>query len=47
VLSYSRLTNGLSPSEIEVDRKVLSDIPINYPVVFAALAAAAQVALAS
>jgi large subunit ribosomal protein L20 len=46
-LSYSRLINGLSRAEIEVDRKVLADIAIHDPEGFAALAAAAQEALAS
>ena len=44
-LSYSRLMNGLSRAQIEVDRKVLSDIAIFDAEGFAALAAVAKEAL--
>ena len=44
-LSYSRLVNGLSLAEIEVDRKILADIAVHDPEGFAALAAAAKKAL--
>ena len=45
-LSYSRLMNGLSLAEIEVDRKILADIAVHDQEGFAALAAAAKEALA-
>jgi large subunit ribosomal protein L20 len=44
-LSYSRLIHGLSLADIEVDRKVLSDIAVHDPEAFAAIAAAAKAAL--
>jgi large subunit ribosomal protein L20 len=44
-LSYSRLMNGLSLAEIEVDRKILADIAVHDQEGFAALAAAAKEAL--
>ena len=44
-LSYSRLINGLNKAEIEVDRKVLSDIAIHDPEAFGAIAAAAKAGL--
>ena len=44
-LSYSRLINGLKKAEIEVDRKVLSDIAIHDPEAFGAIADAAKAAL--
>jgi large subunit ribosomal protein L20 len=46
-LSYSRLINGLSLAEIEVDRKVLADIAVFDQEGFAALAAVAKEALAA
>lgn len=46
-LSYSRLMNGLSLAQIEVDRKVLADIAVHDSEGFAALAAAAKEALAA
>ena len=46
-LSYSRLINGLSIAEIEVDRKVLADMAVHDAEGFAALVAAAKEALAA
>ena len=46
-LSYSRLINGLSLAEIEVDRKILADIAVHDQEGFAALVAAAKEALAA
>ena len=46
-LSYSRLMNGLSLAQIEVDRKVLADIAVHDQEGFAALVAAAKEALAA
>ena len=37
-LSYSRMMNGLSRAEIEIDRKVLADLAIHDAAGFAALA---------
>jgi large subunit ribosomal protein L20 len=45
-LTYGRLIDGLSKAGIEVDRKVLSDLAINEPAAFAALAEQAKRALA-
>ena len=36
-ISYSRLINGLSVAGIQIDRKVLSDMAINYMPAFAKL----------
>ncbi len=44
-LSYSRFINGLKRADIEVDRKVLSDIAVYDQEAFAALAGAAKAAL--
>ncbi len=44
-LSYSVFMNGLKMAGIEVDRKVLSDIAINDPAAFQALAEKARSAL--
>jgi large subunit ribosomal protein L20 len=46
-LSYSRLINGLTLAEIEVDRKVLADIAVRDPEAFGAIAAQAKAALAN
>ena len=46
-LSYSKLMNGLSRAQIEVDRKVLADIAVFDQEGFAALAAVAKEALAA
>lgn|SRR6476620_8096463 len=44
-MSYSVFMNGLKKAGIEVDRKVLSDIAINDPAAFQALAEKARSAL--
>ena len=41
-LSYSRFMYGLKQAEIGLDRKVLSDMAINYPEGFASLAELAK-----
>jgi large subunit ribosomal protein L20 len=46
-LSYSRLIHGLNLAEIEIDRKVLSDIAVHDQAAFAAIAEAAKEALAT
>ena len=46
-LSYSRLMNGLSLAQIDVDRKVLADIAVHDLEGFNALVAAAKEALAA
>jgi large subunit ribosomal protein L20 len=46
-LTYSTLINGLKLANIELDRKVLSDIAIHNPDDFQAIAAQAQKALAA
>ncbi|MEM1296672.1 MAG: 50S ribosomal protein L20 [Verrucomicrobiota bacterium] len=43
--TYSRLIEGLVAAEIEIDRKVLSDMAIHYPSGFKAVAEAAHDAL--
>jgi large subunit ribosomal protein L20 len=45
-MSYSRLINGMSRAEMEVDRKVLADIAVHDPEAFGAIAAQAKAALA-
>lgn len=45
-LSYSRLINGLHRAEIDIDRKVLSDIAVHDPEAFGAIAAQAKANLA-
>lgn len=45
-LTYSQFMHGLKLSNIELDRKVLSDIAIREPEQFAAIAKTAQAALA-
>jgi large subunit ribosomal protein L20 len=45
-LTYGRMIDGLSKAGIEVDRKVLSDLAVNEPAAFAALAEQAKGALA-
>lgn len=45
-LTYGRFIDGLRKAEIEVDRKVLSDIAIHEPEAFKALVDKAQAALA-
>jgi len=46
-LSYSRLIDGLSRANIQLDRKVLADMAVNDEVAFAALAERAKTALAA
>ncbi|MDE0756228.1 MAG: 50S ribosomal protein L20 [Woeseiaceae bacterium] len=46
-MSYSRLINGLSLAEIEVDRKVLADLAVCDPDAFGAIAEQAKAALAA
>ncbi len=36
-LSYSRLIHGLKKSRVELDRKVLADLAVNFPNAFAAI----------
>jgi large subunit ribosomal protein L20 len=45
-MSYSKLINGMNRAEMEIDRKVLSDIAIHDPEAFGAIAAHAKAALA-
>ncbi|MCI6938693.1 MAG: 50S ribosomal protein L20, partial [Succinatimonas hippei] len=44
-LSYSQLINGLKKANIEIDRKVLSDLAINDKEAFKAIAMQAKAAL--
>ena len=46
-LSYSRMINGLNLANIEIDRKMLSDLAMNDKPAFAALAEKAKAALSS
>lgn len=46
-MSYSRLMNGLSKAEIEIDRKVLADLAVHDMVAFGAIAEKAKQALAA
>src|SRR5699024_5678455 len=46
-LSYSRLINGLTRAEVEVDRKMLADIAVYDKAGFEALAEKAKTALSS
>ena len=46
-LSYSRFMNGLSRAEIELDRRVLSELAIHNPEAFKALAEQAKAGLAT
>ena len=45
-LSYSRLIDGLNKANVEVDRKVLSDIAVHDPAAFGAIAEQAKTGLA-
>ena len=45
-LSYSRLINGLTRANIEVDRKVLADLAVHDMTAFAAIAEKAKASLA-
>jgi len=44
-LSYSRLIDGLAKADIQIDRKVLSDMAIHEPAAFEAVCGQAKVAL--
>lgn len=44
-LTYGRFIDGLSKADIEIDRKVLSDLAIHQPVAFSELVAMAKKAL--
>jgi large subunit ribosomal protein L20 len=44
-ISYSRFINGLKKAGIELDRKILADLAMNEPEVFAAVVQKAKVAL--
>jgi large subunit ribosomal protein L20 len=46
-LTYSRFIDGLAKSGVVVDRKVLSDLAINEPAAFQAIAEKAKAALAA
>ncbi len=46
-LSYSRMINGLKKANIEIDRKVLSDMAITDKPAFAAIAEQAKAALSA
>ena len=46
-LSYSRLINGLSKADVEIDRKVLADLAVHDKTAFSALADKAKEALAA
>ncbi|MDY6322312.1 MAG: 50S ribosomal protein L20 [Succinivibrio sp.] len=46
-LSYSQLINGLHKANIEIDRKVLSDLAVNDKTAFEAIAAKAKEALSA
>jgi len=46
-ISYSRFMNGLKRANVELDRKVLSDIATTDPQAFSRLAATAREALAA
>ncbi|MFT4627234.1 MAG: large subunit ribosomal protein L20 [Myxococcota bacterium] len=45
-VSYSRLIHGLKKAEIELNRKVLADLAVREPAVFAAVVERAKAALA-
>ena len=44
-LSYSRFIHGLKLAEIDLDRKILADLAVTEPEIFAAIVAQAQNAL--
>ena len=44
-MSYSVLMNGLKKAGVQLDRKVLSDMAINYPAAFTAITEVAKKAL--
>ena len=41
-ITYSKLINGLKKSQIDIDRKILANIAVNYPDTFKALVEKAQ-----
>lgn len=45
-ISYSRLINGLSKANVDIDRKVLADLAVHDAKAFASLAEKAKAALA-
>lgn len=46
-LTYGRLIDGLNKASVAVDRKLLADLAVRDPAVFAAVAARAKAALAA
>ena len=44
-ISYSRFINGLKKANIDLDRKILADLAMNEPEVFAAIVEKAKAAL--
>lgn len=46
-LSYSRLMNGLTKANIQLNRKMLADLAVRQPDAFAAIAQQAKAALAA
>lgn len=46
-LSYSRLINGLTKAEVEIDRKMLADLAVNDMAAFGQIAEKAKQALAA
>lgn len=46
-ISYSRLINGLSKADVEIDRKVLADLAIHDMTAFSQIAEKAKAALAA
>ncbi|MBN1460919.1 MAG: 50S ribosomal protein L20 [Armatimonadetes bacterium] len=46
-LSYNQLIHGLKAAEIEIDRKMLADLAVREPEVFAQMAARAKEALSA
>jgi large subunit ribosomal protein L20 len=44
-LSYNQLIHGLKAAEIDIDRKILADLAVREPEIFAQMAARAQDAL--
>jgi large subunit ribosomal protein L20 len=46
-LSYSKLIHGLKQSGIELDRKILAEMAVNDPAMFARLAETAKQAVAA
>ena len=46
-LSYNQFMHGLKLAEVELDRKILADLAVNDPDMFAALADKARAALAA